>query len=234
MDRKPNGAGASQGGAEAASGASRGVDAPPPEPVADLAGACVRFVEKALGVKLDYTPDTLPLLDHYLEQARGAVAERSEALPLLAQAAGAYFGEVIRRKHPSWWRTEEDDPARWRIELEAVHLAFYPVRFIQDALLRAPEAEDEGERQAAEGSRDASGHGSGDGEEATLILDEEDQRAVSARLADLPPVSEREYFATSTRLEVIDIAVDVIRARRLASGEEEDAALEPADYELED
>jgi hypothetical protein len=225
MDRKPNGAGASRGGAEAESGASRGGAAPPPEPIADLAAACVRFVEKALGVKLDYTPETLPILDHYLEQARGAVAGRSEALPLLAQSAGAYFGEVIRRKHPSWWRTEGDDPARWRIELEAVYLAFHPVRFIRDALLRAPEPAGEDELQA--GTRDEE-------EEATLLLDEEDQRAVSARLADLPPVSEREYFATSTRLEVIDIAVDVIRARRLASGEEEDAALEPADYELED
>jgi hypothetical protein len=53
---------------------------------------------------------------------------------------------------------------------------------------------------------------------------------VAARLAELPPVAEEEFFAPSTRLEVIDIAVDAIRARRMAEGEP-DAALRPEDYE---
>jgi hypothetical protein len=215
MDRKPNGVGAARGSADL-------VGAPPPEAVADLAGACVRFVEKAFGVRLDYTPETLPVLDHYLEQARSAAAEKPEALPLLVQTAGAYFGEVIRRKHPSWWRMPGDDPARWRLELESVYLAFHPMLFIRDALRQAPEAGKKDELLA------------GEGDEATLVLDEEDRRAISARLADLPAVSEQEYYATSTRLEVIDIAVDAIRARRLANGEDESAALEPEDYELED
>ena len=61
---------------------------PPPAEVGDLAESCVRFVHDALGMTLDYTPDTLPILDHYLrDRARGT---SEEVLDLLAPAAGAY------------------------------------------------------------------------------------------------------------------------------------------------
>jgi hypothetical protein len=53
---------------------------------------------------------------------------------------------------------------------------------------------------------------------------------VTARLAELPPVSDAEYYAPSTRLEVIDIAVEAIRSRRIAAGEEAEASLDPDDY----
>ena len=181
-----------------------------PVTVVDLASACVKFVERAVGVRLDYTPETLPLLDHYLAQARSAAAARPEAGPLLAQAAGAYFGEVVRRRHAAWWRTEGDDPTFWRVELEAVYLAFCPVMTIQDAL-SLPEGDAEGESR--------------------LELTEEDREAVAARLAELPEVDLEEYFAPTTRLEVIDIAVEAIRARKMAAGEHADEAFGPADYE---
>jgi len=237
------------------------LEAPAPGPIADLAEGCVRFVEKALGVRLDYTPETLPLLDHYLAQARGDAGARMETLDLLAQAAGAYFGEVIRRKHPSWWRTDAEDPMQWRIELEAVYLAFHPMLFAREALLRPvdeaaaeepegprdeeeeeevedeedeDEAADRAQVQAAARSGAVGAEDGGEGEAAPLILEEEDRWAVSARLAELPPVSEEEYYATSTRLEVIDIAVEEIRSRRMAEGEDEYTPLEPADYALDD
>src|SRR5579862_508162 len=95
---------------------------PPPQRVLDLAEACVRFVQRALGVALDYEPETLPLLDHYVGEGRTAAAPRPEAAALVAHAAGAYFGEVVRRRYPSWWRAEGEDPAGWRIELEPVYL----------------------------------------------------------------------------------------------------------------
>jgi hypothetical protein len=177
--------------------------------VRELAEACVRFVKGAVGVELDYAPETLPLLDHYLAEARTAVAGRPEAAPLVAHAAGAYFGEVVRRRHPSWWRIDGDDPGVWRIEFAEVFLSFSPVQLIADALLRPGAGDYPGER---------------------LELEEEDRAAVAARLAELPPVEEDEFFAPSTRLEVIDITVDAIRARRLDAGEGE-AALGPDDYE---
>ena len=181
-----------------------------PAAIRDLSEACVKFVERAVGVRLDYTPETLSVLDHYLAQARGAAPARPEAVPLLAQSAGAYFGEVVRRRFPAWWSAEGDDPTYWRVELEPVYLAFSPVQLIEDAL-ELPESDREGESR--------------------LELTEEDREAVASRLAELPPVSIEEYFATTTRLEVIEIAVEAIRARKMGAGEDADGALSPADYD---
>lgn len=189
--------------------------APPPDQVRDLAEGCVRFVQRALGVKLDYEPETLPILDHYVEQARQAAGGRPEAAVVVAHAAGAYLGEVVRRRHISWWRVEGDDPAAWRIELEPVFLSFSPVQLIADALYRGTgETEDEADF----------------GEQ--LEIDDADREAVKARLAELPEVSEEEFFAPSTRLEVLDIAVEAIRSRRMADGDEVGAVFGPADYDL--
>jgi hypothetical protein len=191
---------------------------PPPQQIAELAEACVRFVERAVGVKLDYTPETLPLLDHYLEGARSAARERPETAPLIAHAAGAYLGEVVRRRYASWWRMDSDDPTTWRVELESVYLAFTPIVFVADTLMRPVPTDDDLDDDAQV-------------DIASIELDEADRETVAARLAELPPVSEAEYYSPSTRVEVIDIAVEEVRARRLAEDIDPDASLEPADYD---
>lgn len=188
-----------------------------PAVIADAAENCIQHVERALGIRLDYQPETLPLLDHYLETSRPLVQGKPEVLALLAQTAGAYFGEVVRRRYPSWWRIEGDDPSEFRIEFENVFLAVNPVRIIvaaliYDALRALPSSPKE--------SIDSS-----DTDLAQLILDEDERDAVIARLAELPPVSEQEYYAPSTRLEVIDIVVDALRGRRMADGEGEQSEI---------
>ena len=248
-DGKKNGAGivADSGHAAPASPTPEPTPEPAPEPapeeVQELAEACVRFVERALGVKLDYQPETLPLLDHYIDQAREVVKEKPEMLSIVAQASGAYFGEVVRRRHASWWRTEGADPSEWQIELEPVFLAFSPVKLVLVALLRGSEAgteaRDKGPSESPNESPNESpseepNDGPNEGDEidmAQLTLEEEDRLAVYARLADLPPVSEREFCAMSTRLEVIDIAVEAIQARHLGEGEEIEGRFKPEDYE---
>jgi len=170
----------------------------PPDAVAELADACVRFVERKLGVRLDYSLETLPVLDHYLVQARTEVRDRPELIPLLVNAAGAYFGEVVRRRVPSWWHMPTTDPTSWQIQAEPVYLWFEPVGMAYDALLGGERAEDD--------------------PMAKLEIDEEDREALEVRLSELPAVEEDEFFALSTRLEVIDIAADVIKARMVENG----------------
>jgi hypothetical protein len=192
-----------------------------PDEVRDLAEACVRFVERALGVRLDYSPETLPLLDHYLEQARESAIARPETVPLLVQSAGAYLGEVVRRQHASTWRLDPADPSLHRLELEQVYLAFTPAELVREALYGGPV---EGE------SGGGDDEGAGDASSLTGIeVDDEDREAIAARLAELPAVTDREFYAPSTRLEVIDIAVDAMLARRIAAGEPA-LALRPSDY----
>lgn len=234
-DGKKNGAGALGAAARVAA------SPPPPKAVADLAEACVRYVERAVGVKLDFEPETLPLLDHYIEQARALVKEKPEMLSIVVQTGGAYLGEVVRRRHAAWWRADGADPTEWQVELEAVFLAFSPMRLVLAALLRAGDdstSDDAGDdagdkRRQQQQRREAEGEAEGDdtGDLAQLTLEEDDRAAVAERLAELPQVSEQEFYAPSTRLEVIDIAVEAIRARRLAAGEEAEAHLTPDDYE---
>src|SRR4051812_27227162 len=63
---------------------------PPPDRVAELCAACMRFVASKYKVPLDGTPDTLSLVDQYVRDAREAVRERPDTLELVAPAIGAY------------------------------------------------------------------------------------------------------------------------------------------------
>jgi hypothetical protein len=52
--------------------------------------------------------------------------------------------------------------------------------------------------------------------EPGLFIEDEDRDMVRARLERLPRVTDEEYWAPSTRLEVVDIVVDAIGANLLA------------------
>jgi hypothetical protein len=94
--------------------------------VLDLAEACARAIEQAVGVAPDYTSDTLPLLDHYVEmipeRAAGAV------LDLIVPAVGAYFGEVVRRElGGARWVAPDEDYKAYRLQFEHCFLQFNPI-----------------------------------------------------------------------------------------------------------
>jgi len=94
-------------------------EVPPPGPVVELAESCVRFVQAATGVTLDFSPETLPVLDHYIGSRRDDLLQRPETIGLVARAAGTYFGEVVRRQIRSFWNATSDDPAVWEAEARA-------------------------------------------------------------------------------------------------------------------
>ena len=240
---------------------------PSPQEIVDLAEGCVRFVERALGVKLDYEPETLPLLDHYIDLTRKAAGEKPEAIEVVALSAGAYFGEVVRRRFPCWWRIDKGLSVA-RIEFGDMFLSFSPMDTILIALRLKPAApapangashdpaalaalpagtngaldtrteeseedddEEEEEVEVVEEEPEVAGYEDvAQFDLAGFELDEADQPVVAARLAELPPVRVEEYYAPSTRLEVLDITVDCVRAKRLGEGDPE-LALEPEDYD---
>jgi hypothetical protein len=180
----------------------------PPGQVLELAAACVRFVATKLKIEPDFTSETLSLIDHYVAEARREVSEHPETLALTAHAVGAYLGEVVRRSHACWWRVDRDDPGAWRLEFRTVFLSFYPVQVAYTALTL---------------------------EDAPVTfggfeLPDDDRDALQARLDKLPPVSEDEYFAPSTRLDLIDIVVDALLAKR-ARDPSGARLFEPRDYE---
>lgn len=165
---------------------------PQPASLEEFAQSCVRFVEKAVGLTLDFTPETLPVLDHYLRSARDLSAQRPESIPLLTAAAGAYIGELLRRRHPCTWNQDDDDPMGWFLEFDDHLMTVYPVAIAHVAIA----------------GEDA------DAEFEVIQFKDDEREVVSAHLAELPAVSAEEYLAPSTRVEVIDIAVDLLVAYR--------------------
>jgi hypothetical protein len=169
-----------------------------PDPVRELARACESFVHKALNVPLDYTQDTLPLLDHYLQLAK---AGATELHTLVGAAAGAYFGEVIRehfgRSSTRWANVQTiEQTDGWRIEFSQVFLWFNPVLFAREALA---------EQDLTEG-----------GTGFQLLAAE--QSVLSAALSSLGAVESVEYYSLSTRFDVLCSVVDrltILRQRAL-------------------
>jgi hypothetical protein len=182
--------------------------APAPQVIDELAHACIRYVHDAIGMHLDYQAETLPLLDHYLASCRADLASRPELAGLVARAAGAYFGEVVRRRVPTFWHVPTDDPSEWELRAEPVYLSFNPVAVAYDVI----------------------NHGDEEGPTSRLQLDDDDRDLVEARLAELPAATEDEFYALSTWLEVIDIAVDAAKARMTRDGMG-DAVYAPEDYD---
>ena len=163
-----------------------------PAHIHELAVACVQYVERATGVLLDFTGDTLPLLDHYL---RSAEAIDPAVRALLAPAAGAYFGEVVRQAYPARWTAPESEPEAWRIEFERCFLYFNPVAFAIEVME----------------SRDAVEGGAGFG------VTTDDLPMLQSALASLGAIPEDEYRSFSTRFDVLEGVVD-----RLMAGSEKE------------
>lgn len=162
---------------------------PPPDEIAELAGACVRFVHDALGLTLDYSPETLPILDHYMqERAAGAKPEVAE---LIAPAAGAYFGEVVRRTVPgAHWHSPPGDYAAHRLEYEPFFLCFNPIGVAMEVL-----AVD-----------DVPGVG------ANFQVLDDARKAVHESLDKTEMVRAEDYYTFSMRLEVLLQIADVLSA----------------------
>src|SRR6478735_8569512 len=89
---------------------------PPPEPIPDFVTACLEYVRRALKVDLDFTPETLPLLDHYVTLSRDTIRE---LLALAHHQRPRLVGVLERRLplvQPDWQRLRRPVPrdrARW-------------------------------------------------------------------------------------------------------------------------
>ncbi len=164
------------------------MDEAPPH-VTELASACVAAVANATRIELDFTQDTLPVLDHYVSTANGP---REEILGLVAPMVGAYFGEVVRRAlGGARWHAEGDDYVGFRLEFERFFLWFNPIGMALEALL----------------GRSVEGHG------ATLALLDRDRAELADAVDLFGDVREEDYFRLSVRYEVIEQVAERLRAR---------------------
>jgi hypothetical protein len=105
---------------------------PVPPRVREYADQAVAYVQRALGIKLEYDSNTLPVLDHYL---RTVPDDQPAALQLVVATSGAYFGEVVRHHLGGRWELGKQE-AEWRIVLPT-GINFSPAGFVAAAIARA-------------------------------------------------------------------------------------------------
>ena len=184
---------------------------PAPEPIADLVRACLAYVKRSLGTELDFTPETLPLLDHYLAEVREELAGKPELAQLTAHAAGAYLGEVLRRQMRGFWRMPSASLHDYQVCSSVAFVSINPFGVAYDALYGGPDH---------------------DGPRSNLKLAPEDHGYIAARLATVPEVPEDQFYLLTTRMEVIEITVEALRARLEEEGYSE-LEYTPEDYEAE-
>ncbi len=181
-------------------------EAPPPHAVLELAASCVRFVGSTYGVALDFTPETLPVVDQYVRDAQKEIGERPETVPLLAATVGAYLGEVMRRSFGAFWFAEGEHSA-WRLYFTHVYLACNPLGMVLEAL-----APDEAE-----------------GWHAHFEIDPGDADVVAARLAMLPEVEAELFSMPTTRIEALTVVYEALRSH-MESQNTGDVRFGPEDY----
>jgi hypothetical protein len=105
---------------------------PAPPRVREYADEAVAYVQRALGVRLEFDSNTLPVLDHYL---RSVPTDQPAALKLVVLTAAAYFGEVVRQLLGGRWELGNAEP-EWRMVLPT-GLNFSPAGFVAAAIAQA-------------------------------------------------------------------------------------------------
>lgn len=182
-----------------------------PEKISELVASCVRFVHTSLGLELDLTHETLPILDHYLRLTRAELEQRPEAGPLVAQATGAYFGQVLAIEFGGQWHLPRPDASDWRLYFQPFFMMLNPIGVAYELLYEG---------------------GSHPGPPTGLAFARDERPLVEARLEALPEVSHDDFFTFSTRFDVTQIVVEALRAKQQQAGLE-DVTYEWGDYEDE-
>lgn len=157
-----------------------------PGRVREYAEQAVAYVRRALNAPLEYDSDTLPLLDHYLRSH--AAESRPEALELVIATAGAYFGEVVRRRLGGRWEANGQE-AEWRLVLPT-GISFSPAGFVAAAIAQADLEDLDSELDAPPRMRPH----------------------VQATLARMGEVSIEDYYSLCGRLDTVEHVHEVLVA----------------------
>lgn len=218
--------------------------------VGDLESKFKEAVKRSLRFELDGSVTSLAVVDHYLSTAREET--REPILSLLAAGAGAYFGELVRRHIGGLWLGDGSDPRHLRLLLTPAFVYFSPADLAFTAILG--EEPDPGDPRCPSGlPLDASLHlDTGtrlphrkraiDPDEPPPDPDEtpkdptrlphddgsDDASWIGARLAELAPVPEDQFYSLTGRYETLELILELLAARREAGG------FEPYTYKVED
>jgi hypothetical protein len=156
-----------------------------PPRVQEFADQTVRYVYAALQVEITYDSETLPLVDHYL---RSVPETQGATVALVVSTAGAYFGEVVRRRLGGHWDLGAAEPTGWRLVLPG-GTSIAPAGMVASVIVRHDELED-----------------MDTGFDVPARL----QPAAEMALARMSEVSEDEYYSLCGRLDTLEHLQEVL------------------------
>ena len=169
-----------------------------PTHIHDLSLACVASVKSTVGFELDFSSDTLPLLDHYVKTV--VPATEDEILSLVAPMVGAYFGSVIdQRIKACRWHAPEHQYSDWRLEMQRVFFFFNPVGIALEVI----------------SSSDSEGWN------AHLQVAPQDRDAIEAAVGVYGDVRESDYYSFGVRFEVIEQVAETLMREAQRRGDAE-------------
>lgn len=178
-----------------------------PDRVRELADRCVEAVQRAHAFTMDYSEESLAMLDHYVT----AVPEdKREVIDLVAPLVGAYFGEVARRRLGGRWKTPGLEPSSWSIELAAVPLSFSPLGMAAEAIV-------EGELPGYD----------------SAVRTGSMEEPVRQMLEVAPPLPEDQFYSLTGRLEALEQIADFMHELARQSGEDADDDEDEADSDAD-
>lgn len=218
--------------------------------VGDLERRFKDAVQRSLRFDLDGSVTSLAVVDHYLAQARGET--REPILSLLAAGAGAYFGELVRRHIGGLWLGDGADPRHLRLLLTPAFVYFSPADLAFTAILgEEPEPGDPRcpaglpldsglhldtgthlpHRKRAQDPDEPPADPEASPVDPTRLPHDDgsdDASWIGARLAELAPVPEDQFYSLTGRYETLELILELLAARREAAG------FEPYTYGVED
>lgn len=108
-----------------------------PDEIFQLAERCRAHVQKRFSLELDFTGDTLSVLDFFVEELvkdenRGVAplpghSSRMNMIHLFAPTMGAYLGALLCRHFGGRFRHTEQEISKWRFEFDTFFVRFNPV-----------------------------------------------------------------------------------------------------------
>jgi hypothetical protein len=175
------------------------VGGPPAAPaeVREYAAQAIEYVNRALGVPLEYNSETLSVLDHYL---RSVPRDNVAAAHLVAAAAGAYFGEVVRLRLGGSWELATGDPGEWQLVLPS-GLRFSPAAMAL-ATIYGPEEEAEEAEEHTDPNVGAALASSG--WDATIQAPLQLRATVAEVLERMADVTFAEFYSLCGRLDTLE------------------------------
>jgi hypothetical protein len=187
-----------------------------PAEVVEYADQAVQYVRRSLGMTLEYDSETLPLLDHYLRSVPG---ENAAAAHLVAATAGAYFGEVVKRRVGGEWDLPSRDPGSWRLVLPT-GLWFSPAAVALAVIVGSDEENGSLGDEITDPEADAV---TGSDWDASLNAPGPLRPLVAQVLDNMADVTHDDYYSLCGRLDTIEhvesVLAGVTSARRSDGGD---------------